>query len=594
MQFFSKRVHLGDTYYTFFITFARNILFDTSRTQHYKDLIHCIHMKNVLLLVSTILLFVCCTSSKERKTLQQAESVVYTTPDSANKLFKQVSFSNLRSEKDKAYYALLKSIIAYRLYERQPLRDINYALSYYKQHSDYRYLQMAYFYHGAVNDENGGDIIVSMRDFKEAEMLISKTCNKVLESYIYSALIGIFFSHNVNNLGLEYSNKSIALAKAMNDEETLSGAYGNKAIFDERMNKINRAWLNYKLSLKYIDSVKYVVDKAYTYQNIAFFFDNRSEENKAKKYFSLAAQCNPNDSYIVLWNKMYASINFIQAQQIAQKLYSTNNFVQRNLYTILARKAQQERKYQISCKYANMADSIKDLIESDPNQAHIRKIQEEYLLKSTNNSRQSTCLFLLITITFLAIFTFIAITYIRKHYERKNASLQQEIDKQLHKVNILSSSLSMFKEKSEEHSNIIAIQEESLRLVREEIETLKKQSKKQRTESKKLLEQMINGIDITIRLLQGGKLKLLDKKDRLDFIFLHSKTISTFNDDFISSTTPQEQIFYILVHLGFNREKIQQVLCISDESFRKVKSRLPHKLKSHTELIEICDNLMVL
>ncbi len=241
-----------------------------------------------------------------------------------------------------------------------------------------------------------------------------------------------------------------------------------------------------------------------------------------------------------------------------------------------------------------MADSIKDLIESDPNQAHIRKIQEEYLLKSTNNSRQSTCLFLLITIIFLAIFTFIAITYIRKHYERENASLQQEIDKQLHKVNILSSSLSMFKEKSEEHSNIIAIQEESLRLVREEIETLKKQSKKQRTESKKILEQMINGIDITIRLLQGGKLKLLDKKDRLDFIFLHSKTISTFNDDFISSTTPQEQIFYILVHLGFNREKIQQVLCISDESFRKVKSRLLHKLKSHTELIEICDNLMVL
>mgnify|MGYP004500940159 FL=1 len=105
---------------------------------------------------------------------------------------------------------------------------------------------------------------------------------------------------------------------------------------------------------------------------------------------------------------------------------------------------------------------------------------------------------------------------------------------------------------------------------------------------------MINGIDITIRLLQGGKLKLVDKKDRLDFIYLHSKTISTFNDYFISSTTPQEQIFYILVHLGFNREKIQQVLCISDESFRKVKSRLLHKLKSHTELIEICDNLMVL
>ena len=530
-------------------------------------------------------------SSNERKILQQAESVVYTTPDSAKKLFKQVSVSNLRSEKDKAYYALLKSIIAYRLYERQSLRDINYALSYYKQHSDHRYLQMAYFYHGAVNDEDGGDIIVSMHDFKKAEMLISKTHNKVLESYIYSALIGIFFSHNINNLGLEYSNKSIALAKAMNDKETLSGAYGNKAIFDERMNNINQAWINYKLSLKYINSVKYAVDKANTYQNIAFFFDNRSEENKAKKYFSLAAQCNPNDSYIVLWNNMYASVNFIQAQQIAKELYPTNNFVHYNLYTILARKAHQEGKYQISCRYANMADSIKDLIESDPVQAYIRKIQEEYLLKSTNNSRQSFWPFLLIAITALAVFAIITFIYIRKRYKKQNASLQQEIDKQLHKVSILSSSLSMAKEQSEERSNKIAIQEESLRLVREEIESLKKQSKRQHTESKKLLEHLINGIDITIKLLQGSKIKMLDKKDRFDFIYLHSKTISTLNDDFMSSATPQEQILYILMHLGFNREKIQQVLCISDESFRKVKSRLLHKLKSHIELQEICDNL---
>lgn len=591
MQFFSKRVHLGDTYYTFFITFARNILFDTSRTQHYKDLIHSIHMKNVLLLVSTILLFVCCTSSKERKTLQQAESVVCTTPDSANKLFKQVSFSNLRSEKDKAYYALLKSIIAYRLYERQPLRDINYALSYYKQHSDYRYLQMAYFYHGAVNKENGGDIIVSMRDFKEAEMLISKTCNKVLESYIYSALIGIFFLHNVNNLGLEYSNKSIALAKAMNDKETLSGAYGNKAIFDERNGESDSALAYYKLSIKYIDYVKYIYDKAYTYDNIAFYYDNHSDIDSAKKYHSLAAQCTPNDSTFSIWNQLYNCKDFYKAIQKSKTISPSNLFEEYNLYVILSHVARENGINQMAFKYSDMTDSIQDLIDNDRYKSEIIEVHKEYLSKEQKATKHNAICTYAIILTIVIILSFLTIYYIRKHNKKQLLYHQQKIELLLQKIIAISSSLSSKNECEERLHVVKAQQEETLIAMQKELRALKEQRKKRIAESKKELDQLANGLDITLKILQGEPVKLIEKKDRIVFIQLHSINNSIFKDIIIPLTTIQDQVFFILLHLGLKRERIQEVLCISDDAFRKEKSRLLNKLISQDGLDKFCDNL---
>lgn len=581
---------MGDTYYTFFITFARNILFDTSRTQHYKDLIHSIHMKNVLLLVSTILLFVCCTSSKERKTLQQAESVVYTTPDSANKLFKQVSFSNLRSEKDKAYYALLKSIIAYRLYERQPLRDINYALSYYKQHSDYRYLQMAYFYHGAVNNENGGDIIVSMRDFKEAEMLISKTCNKVLESYIYSALIGIFFSHNVNNLGLEYSNKSIALAKAMNDKETLSGAYGNKAIFDERNGENDSALAYYKLSIKYIDYVKYIYDKANTYDNIAFYYENHSDIDSAKKYHSLAAQCIPNDSTYSIWNQLYNCKDFYKAIQKSKKISPSNLFEEYNLYVILSQVARENGINQMAFKYSDKADSIQDLIENDRYKSEIIEVHKEYLSKEQKATKHNAICTYAIILTIVIILSFLTIYYIRKHNKKQLLYHQQKIEHLLEEIKSLTASLSS-KNENQKCLHVKIQQEDVIKALHNELEDLKRQRNKQLAESKKYLEQLANGLNITTNILQGKPIKFIEKKDRIDFVRLHSISNSLFKDIIIPLTTTQNQVFYLLAYLGLTREQIQETLCLNDVSFRKEKSRLLSKLSSHAELDKFCDNL---
>lgn len=293
-------------------------------------------MKKLLIILTSILLLTCCSTSHEEKAMQQVESMIYSSPDSAKKMLQQIPVTKLESESDKAFYALLKSVITYRLYEKQSLKNINYALAYYKEHKDKHHLQMAYFYHGAINLENNGSVIRSMRDYKESEVLIKHTGNKILESYIYNGLIKIFFLHNANVLGLDYSNKSINLAKEMNDNETLSGAFGNKAIFYERCGKKDSALAYYKQSLKYVDYVKYNYDKATIYDNVAFYFDVQSNTAKAKKYHELATQCVPNDSNYSIWNQLYNCKDFYKAIQKSKK-YLLLTCLKSTTYTLYCR-----------------------------------------------------------------------------------------------------------------------------------------------------------------------------------------------------------------------------------------------------------------
>lgn len=546
-------------------------------------------MKKLLIILTSILLLTCCSTSHEEKAMQQVESMIYSSPDSAKKMLQQIPVTKLESESDKAFYALLKSVITYRLYEKQSLKNINYALAYYKEHKDKHHLQMAYFYHGAINLENNGSVIRSMRDYKESEVLIKHTGNKILESYIYNGLIKIFFLHNANVLGLDYSNKSINLAKEMNDNETLSGAFGNKAIFYERCGKKDSALAYYKQSLKYVDYVKYNYDKATIYDNVAFYFDVQSNTAKAKKYHELATQCVPNDSNYSIWNQLYNCKDFYKAIQKSKKISPSNLFEEYNLYVILSHVARENGINQMAFKYSDMTDSIQDLIENDRYKSEIIEVHKEYLSKEQKATKHNAICTYAIILTIVIILSFLTIYYIRKHNKKQLLYHQQKIEHLLEEIESLTASLSS---KNENQKCLhVKIQQEVIKALHNELEDLKRQRNKQLAESKKYLEQLANGLNITTNILQGKPIKFIEKKDRIDFIRLHSISNSLFKDIIIPLTTTQNQVFYLLAYLGLTREQIQETLCLNDVSFRKEKSRLLSKLSSHAELDKFCDNL---
>lgn len=71
-------------------------------------------MRAIISTFVSIILLVCCHTSHVKEIMQHAESVMEISPDSADKLISNIHLTSLKTEKDKAYYALLKSIISYK------------------------------------------------------------------------------------------------------------------------------------------------------------------------------------------------------------------------------------------------------------------------------------------------------------------------------------------------------------------------------------------------------------------------------------------------------------------------------------------------
>lgn len=80
-------------------------------------------MKKFLLIILSPIIFTCCTS-REEKIIQQAEKIMIESLDSANQMLLQIVPSNLNNERIKAYYALIKSAIDYKLYKKQSMSSL--------------------------------------------------------------------------------------------------------------------------------------------------------------------------------------------------------------------------------------------------------------------------------------------------------------------------------------------------------------------------------------------------------------------------------------------------------------------------------------
>ena len=265
-------------------------------------------------------------------------------------------------------------------------------------------------------------------------------------------------------------------------------------------------------------------------------------------------------------------------------------FEEYNLYVILSQVARENGINQMAFKYSDKADSIQDLIENDRYKSEIIEVHKEYLSKEQKATKHNAICTYAIILTIVIILSFLTIYYIRKHNKKQLLYHQQKIEHLLEEIKSLTASLSS-KNENQKCLHVKIQQEEVIKALHNELEDLKRQRNKQLAESKKYLEQLANGLNITTNILQGKPIKFIEKKDRIDFVRLHSISNSLFKDIIIPLTTTQNQVFYLLAYLGLTREQIQETLCLNDVSFRKEKSRLLSKLSSHAELDKFCDNL---
>lgn len=550
-------------------------------------------MRAIISTFVSIILLVCCHTSHVKEIMQHAESAMEISPDSADKLISNIPLTSLKTEKDKAYYALLKSIISYKQYKRQNLRHIACALSYYQKHNDTRHLQMAYFFYGAISEENGGNWVDCLRKYKEAELLIKEKGNTDLEAYIYKALSNVYYMLGANALSDSYTNKCIALSKIDNDKEQLACLYCTKADLFRRMGLEDSSHLYYKKALIYVNSVTSEEDQAIIYTNYANLIA-KTNPTKAFELYKKALYCTPQNSEKSTWNAFFSEKNFEESKNIAQIILTNKDVddaVKYNVYAILAEKAHTNKLHDQAYKYGVMADSVNEIISCDKHSAIAEHIQTEYNQKAISQKEKhswflASCLFILMVGGTLFI---LGSLHKRNKYQKQ--LLESKLRTLSNKIDTLSAALTQSSNVKDSLKDIISDKEKKLQGLKDKFNLLRNQNKTQLKEHEKVLTQLIRGIDLTILFLQNTPIKILDKFDRQSLICLHLYTSSVFKEKIYPYTTEQDQVFCILTHLGANRKRLQDVLCLSDDSFRKEKSRLRNKLKDVGDLTDFCDIL---
>ena len=187
-------------------------------------------LRTLLCCVSAILLFGCFSSPKENVRMDRAESLMESAPDSAMTILDSISLGALSSQKDKARYALLKSMALDKNYIDATSFDLlQPAIDYYlKKGSPDEKLRTLY-YQGRIYQNRGNADEEAMRCFLKA----TEESDQILDSLC---------------LGRTYFAMSVLYASQYRMEDYILSAHNASEIFSRiNRNDLRRASLNNEL-----------------------------------------------------------------------------------------------------------------------------------------------------------------------------------------------------------------------------------------------------------------------------------------------------------------------------------------------------------
>ena len=219
-------------------------------------------MRNLLLIIFSILLLAACTNSALRtqhSALAKADSLMHTHPDSALALLQSISADSLTDEANRAYHALLLSQALDKNYiDKTDDSLINIAVAYYAKRKLSREYFLSLYYKGRIL-RNAGEYPKAMLAYVEAEKYKDFPDNAYLVGLLYKQL---------GNLHYEYSDYPKSLSAYELASTYFAGASKNQhyafCLYD--IANVYRQMLNIKASekmyLKAMDKAKTI---SYTY-----------------------------------------------------------------------------------------------------------------------------------------------------------------------------------------------------------------------------------------------------------------------------------------------------------------------------------------
>ena len=221
-------------------------------------MIHNAFVQSVISILACIILFSCHNSVQNSATpllpeLQQAESIMYESPDSALRLLQSMPVPQPSDRLQYATWALFTTQARYKLYMQQSDSLINIAYDFFMKQGDAQRKALALYYKGAICKEQQ-QIEEAHEYFLQAAEEVEKTTDYQLGYLIYGELANTYAYQDLNEYALKAAYKSYEYATISNNSIYISSALVYLARINGSLSKSKDAIKYYKKALSVAES----------------------------------------------------------------------------------------------------------------------------------------------------------------------------------------------------------------------------------------------------------------------------------------------------------------------------------------------------
>lgn len=541
---------------------------------------------------------VSCNHGRSHSRLVLADSLSAVDPDSAyNILFSMTSY-DISSEDDMAYYGMLVSHILGKLTLKADTAPLLQSIAYYRKVDNKPMLQRCWLYLGTGRFVGGAPTASVESGFKNAERLIADVGDTLVAMKIYERLAMLNVRKGDSAQALHYSRKLLAMSGRVGSVEWRVRGLNSMA-FAMSLNGRRDSMLAYISKVEECMPDSADASMSRLYNRIAFMqmrmghVDAAYAERMLKKSLAAGTDVRTLNLLADLYLKTGREDD---ALAIVTGLTGTDNakacaWLYNSLSEYYAAKGKYEDAYFMRCK----RDSAMTVIDRLLDAGFATDLWQQYdreVVKGFARRKIAFGVFvgLAVVVCVLAAFV-ISGNRLRKRAARIGLLKGELLKMQIRINDIKDDSEKSAKEKTDELESIIKDKQAAINKLMSKLSV----SEDEINSYSARLDNIEHGLYYLYRAMRNDNISQLNKAGReaviecyrvIDAAFVHR-----IEDVAGSKLTIQEKLFCVLRNMGKDSEDIKSMLCLSDEAYRKTRSRTLSKLSGDSKLVDIADKI---
>ena len=330
--------------------------------------------------------------------LQQAEAIMYASPDSALRLLQSMPVPQPSDRLQYATWALFTTQARYKLYMQQSDSLINIACDYFLKQGDAQRRALALYCKGAICKEQQ-QIEEAHTYFLQAAEEVEKTTDNQLGYLIYGGLADTYAYQDLSEYALKAAEQSYLYADREGDSRYIASALIVLARINSTSSNFTNAAELYKKAIVMANGNKrYQVANGATTELIGIYCllgELDSVRYYTKQFLSLQEEhnlCANSAQYSVL-GEAYRLMNKTDSAYFylkrAIETSSGNMYIQRGIYRRLLDLSQEKNDYKNATIYGNKLIECQDSIYLLDKSKEIVEIQEKYNQQKLINEKNA-------------------------------------------------------------------------------------------------------------------------------------------------------------------------------------------------------------